>query len=76
MPSTSTTTTEKDVKKEETKEKDNAGNPSDGMDENRKKSLTAEMRGFLDIITKFTDIKSLPQDIEIDQWTFAVRTVS
>ena len=46
------------------------------MDENKKKSKIAEMRGFLDIITKFTDVETLPKDMEIDQAIFNTLVVS
>lgn len=77
QPSTTTTSTEKNDEQKESKENKKAVDTSAGMDENRKKSLlTAEMRGFLDIITKFTDLESLPKDPEIDEMTFRIRAVS
>ena len=79
---TTTTTTENIDKKKEEKEKQNAVDISDKIKEKRTESLKAEMRGFLGIITKFTDLDSLPKDevtnekTEIDQTTFRIRAVS
>ena len=77
LPSTTTTYALDDSNnKEESGEKAKITEVSGSSKEDKKKSLTAEMKGFLEIITKFTDMNSLSDDIQIAPRDFSIRAVS
>ena len=77
MPSTTATYAPDDShNKDESGEKAKITEVSSSSEEDKKMSLTAEMKGFLKIITKFTDMKSLSNDIQIAPRDFSIRAVS
>ena len=72
---TTVTTTVTAEKENEAEDKKEPVITSDGEDERRKQSLKKEMNGFLRIVTKFTNISDLPNDPEIGQLDFRIRSV-
>ena len=76
LPSTTTTYAPEDSDNDEGEEKAKITEVSSSSKEDKKKSLTAEMKGFLKIITKFTDMKSLSNDVQIAPRDFSIRAVS
>ena len=78
---TPATTTTAPVESDEATQKPNKKDKGDisvkdGNDDKVAKSLKAEMKGFLEIITKFTDLTSLPVENHIGQRDFSIRAVS
>ena len=70
------TTTVTAEKEKEVEDKNEAIVTSDEKDEKQTQSLKKEMNGFLRIVTKFTNISDLPNDPEIGQLDFRIRSVS
>ena len=76
MPSTTTSTTEKIEKEKEVEEPAEQVVISDRKSTKKKTSMMNEMKGFLRIIQKFTNTSDLPNDPEIGQKDFRIRSVS
>ena len=77
MPSTTATYAPDDSDNKDARgEKAKITGVSSSSVEDKKMSLTAEMKGFLKIITKFTDMKSLSNDVQIAPRDFSIRAVS
>ena len=76
LPSTTTTTTEKIAKEKEVEDHAEQVVTPDRKNTKKNTSLMKEMKGFLRIIQKFTNTSDLPNDPEIDQMDFRIRSVS
>ena len=75
--STTTTSTETVINKEEREDqKEVTVRDEDVAEIKRKNSLMKEMKGFLRIVEKFTNITDLPTEPEIDIMSFRIRAVS
>ena len=75
--STTTTSTETVVNKvQKENQKEVTVRDEDVAETKRKNSLMKEMKGFLRIVEKFTNITDLPTEPEIDIMSFRIRAVS
>ena len=75
--STTTTSTETPINKEgHEDQKEVTVRDEDVAEIKRKTSLMNEMKGFLRIVEKFTNVPDLPTEPEIDIMSFRIRAVS